>query len=158
MAIPLGDLRCYRNLLGHGPHKARQFPSHGHDHLVGVFAAGHQAANAFTQPHLGLPTDVLDWFRERFQPALQVATDFGGIPVGPGPFDQGAAGRGVAGFGDRTLPASLPTRIFGGDQPQAFHQLSGVLEAGEVSQFRHGGDGHGKLDATQGLERFDDRM
>src|SRR5919108_3986861 len=50
--------------------------------------------------------------RELFQPELQGATDFSGIPVGPGPLDQGASGMRVTGFGDQTLPASLPTRIF----------------------------------------------
>src|SRR5882724_2793289 len=112
MAIRLLALRCHWNLFGDSPHKARQFPGNSHDQLVGVFASGYQTAIAFAQLHLRLPTDVLDRLRELFQPELQVATDFGGMPVSPGAFDQGASGMGVAGFGDRTLPASLTTRIF----------------------------------------------
>ena len=72
----------------------------------------HQLSVAFTQPHLGLPTDVLDGFGLLFQSQLEVATDLGRIAVGPGAFDQGATGMGIAGFGDRTLPASLATGIF----------------------------------------------
>lgn len=34
---------------------------------------------------------------------------------------------------------------------------SGGLEAREVAEFRYGGDGPGALDATPGLERFDER-
>jgi hypothetical protein len=58
------------------------------------------------------PPEVLDRLRELFQPELQVAADLGGIAVGPGPFDEGAAGMGVAGFGDGPLPAALTTGIF----------------------------------------------
>ena len=42
-------------------------------------------------------------------------------------------------------------------QPQAFQQWSGVIDACEVSPCSHGGDGHDALDATQRLERCDDR-
>jgi hypothetical protein len=105
-------LRCHSNLFGKGPYKTRQFPGNGDDHLVGVFAASHQASKAFAQPHLGLPTEVLDRLGELFQPELQVATDLGGLPVGPGPFDQGASGMSITGVGDRPLPAALPTGIF----------------------------------------------
>ena len=65
---------------------------------------------------------------------------------------------GIPGFGHGPLPASLTAGVFRGDQPQEFHQLPGVIEACEVPEFSHGGDGHGELDATQGLERFDDRI
>jgi hypothetical protein len=36
--------------------------------------------------------------------------------------------------------------------------LSRVLDARQVAEFCHGGDGHGELDATQGLERVDGRI
>ena len=81
-----------------------------------------------------------------------------GYAIGPGAFDEGSTGMGVTGFGERPLPASLTAGVFRGDQAQVFHQLSGVIDAREVAECSHGGDGHGELDATQGLERFDDRM
>jgi hypothetical protein len=123
-----------------------------------MFPAGHQASEAFTQAHWGLPTDVLDSLGRFFESQLYVTTDCSGIAIGPRAFDERATGVGVAGFGEGTLPASLTAGVFRGDEPQEAHQLSGVIEAREVAEFRHGGDGHGELDATQGLERFDDRM
>ena len=87
-----------------------------------------------------------------------MSADFGGIAIRPGPFHERATGMGIASFGEGPLPASLTAGILRGDETQEFRHLSGVIEAGEVSPFRHGGHGHGKLDATQGLERFDDRM
>ena len=85
-------------------------------------------------------------------------THLGGIPIGPGAFNESTTGMGIAGFGDGPLPAALPRGIFRGDQAQEFHEFSGVLKAGEVTEFGHGGDGHGELHATQGLQGFDDRM
>jgi hypothetical protein len=81
-------------------------------------------------------------------------TDVGGLPVGPGAFEQGASGVGVAGVGDRPLPAARPTGIVGGEQARIFQQWPGVVEAGEVAEFGDGGDSHRPLHATEGLERF----
>jgi hypothetical protein len=58
----------------------------------------------------------------------------------------------------RPLPASRTAGVFRRDQPQEFHELSGVLEAREVDEFCHGGHGHGELHAAQRLEGFDDRV
>lgn len=112
MALHLLALRCHWHLCGYGPYNACQFPGHSHDHLVGVFAAGQQASIAFAQPHLRRPTDLLEGLRELFPPELSVATDLGGIAVGPGAFDQNASGMRVPGVGERPLSASLPTGIF----------------------------------------------
>jgi len=53
-------------------------------------------AIAFAEPDLGLPTDGLDRGGELFQTQLEVPTDSGRILVGPGPFDQGTPGMGIA--------------------------------------------------------------
>jgi hypothetical protein len=151
-------LRCHHHLLGDRPHEADELTGDGHDDLVGMFPACYQASVAFAQPHLRLPTDFLDGFGLCFQPELEMPTDFGGIAIGPGPFDQGSAGMGVTRFGDRTLPASLGTGILRGDQPQEFHELSGIIEACQVAEFRHRGDRDGELDPTQGLEGLDHRV
>ena len=84
--------------------------------------------------------------------------DFGGVAVGPGAFHERATRMCVAGFRDRTLPASLTTGILRGDQPQEFHELFGIIEACQVAEFSHRGDGHGELHPTQGLEGLDDRV
>ena len=155
MAICRVDLRCHQHLLGHGPQTAHQCPGHGHDHLVGVCAAGQQASNALAPPHVRLPTDVWDRLGERLHPELDVATDVGGIPGGPGAFDQGASGRRVPGCGARPLPVSRPTGICCGDQAEIFHQLSGIVDASQVAACGHEGHRDGELDAPQGLKRLD---
>ena len=97
----------------------------------------------------------LGWW---FEPQWQMPTDVGGIPVGPGPFDQGASGVGVTGCGDRPLPAALTTGICCGDQAQICHQWPGVLDARQVAELRHEGHGHGARHATQGLKGLDHRL
>jgi hypothetical protein len=55
---------------------------------------------------------VLDDFGLLFEPALQVPTDFGWVPVGPGTCDDGATGTGITGFGHGTLSVSLVRGVF----------------------------------------------
>ena len=124
---------------------------------LACFPRAHQLSVAFAQAHLGLPTDVLDGLGTLLQAQLEMPTDFGGVAIGPGAFDQGTAGMGVARLGDAALTAPLSTGVFRGGQAQVVHQLSGVVEAGEVAEFGHDGDGDGELHAPQGLERLDDR-
>jgi hypothetical protein len=125
MAVPLVDLRSARHLVSNGPQKARQRPSPGDDHRVGVVPPGHQAAIACAPPHVYLPPALLDWLGERVQPELSVATAWGGVAGRPGPFDHSTAGMGVAGCGDRPRPAPLTAGIFRGDQPQNFISCRG---------------------------------
>src|SRR5215471_10187240 len=49
IGLDLANLRCERDLLSNGPHKAHSFTSNGHDHLVGVFPSCQQAAVACAQ-------------------------------------------------------------------------------------------------------------
>jgi hypothetical protein len=105
--ICLLALRYYGNLFGNGPHEARQLTRNGHRDHVGMFASCHEPSVALTQPDLGLPADVLDDFWVLFKPQLEMPADLGGIPVGPGTFDQSSPGMGVAGFGNRALLAPV---------------------------------------------------
>jgi hypothetical protein len=123
-----------------------------------MFPSCHQASKAFAQPHLRFLADILDGFRLLFEPQLYLPTDFGGVAIDPSPFDQGTTRMGIPGFGNGPLPVSLTAGVFQGDQTQEFHQLPRVLKARQVAEFSHGGDGHGALHATQGLESFDDRI
>ena len=135
-------------LPGNSPYKRTQFPCDGDNHLVGVFPAADQPPIAFAQPHLGLPTDILKRFRQRFEAQLEMAADLGRIAVRPGPFDQHPPGMGVARLGDASLATSVSTGVFRGDETEITHELSRVVKTGEVAQFRHEGDGHGELDAA----------
>jgi hypothetical protein len=86
-----------------------------------------------------------------------MSTYLGCTTLGSGPVNESPTGMGMASVGAGTLAAPLGTGIFRGGQAQEFHECSGGIEAGEVSEFRHRGDGYGKLDATPGLEGFDHR-
>ena len=66
--IRLLTLRCYRNLVGKGPHEPNQLPGNSHHDLVGMFAACDESSIAFAQPDLGLPADILNNFRVFFEP------------------------------------------------------------------------------------------
>src|SRR5215831_14000919 len=100
------------NLLGNGPHEADQFPRNGDDALMSIFAFGHQLAIPCAEPYLCLPADGLDRCGELLQTSLQVPTDFGWIPIGPGTFDQGTPGMSIAGLGNTALLTPRPTGIF----------------------------------------------
>ena len=67
IALRCVPLRSHGDLPGNGPHEADQFPGNGDDDLVHVFPAGEQLAIPLTEPHLGLPTDILDDFRLFFE-------------------------------------------------------------------------------------------
>jgi hypothetical protein len=110
-----------------------------------------------TQPALGFPTAGLDDLRAFFQAQLQGSTDFGGLAIGPGAFDQRLAGMGGTGLGHRPVPASLGTGVFRGDQAQEFHECSWRIKACQVAHVGHHGNGHGQLDAAPGLARLNHR-
>jgi hypothetical protein len=84
------------HLFGIGPHEAHQLTGNGHGDHIGMFAAGHESPVTFTEPHLGLATDVLDHFGLCFQSQLQVTADLRRIPVRPGAFHKSPTGMGTA--------------------------------------------------------------
>jgi hypothetical protein len=145
-------------VFGHGPHAPHQRTGHGHDHLVGMCPSGQQASGACAPSPLGFPAHVLHGFGWCCQAALEMPADVSGVTGGPGAFHEHATRMRVAGCGARTLPASRATGRRRGDQPQACHALSGMIEGCQVAECRHRGDGHGALDPTQGVEGLDDRV
>jgi hypothetical protein len=158
MAISQSPLGCDGNLFGNGPHEPNQFSGNGHDHLIGMFASGNESPVTFTEPHLGLPTDILDRFGELFQSQLQMATHLGRIAVGPGPFNESATRMGIARFGNGPLATPCTGGILRGNQPQEFHDLSGIIEARQVSKFGHRGDRDSELHTAEGLKGLDHRV
>ena len=65
---------------------------------------------------------------------LQRSAHLGWVALGPGAFDQGPSGMGVAGFGHRPLPAWLTGGIFRGNKAQSMHQFTWLVDAGEITQ------------------------
>jgi hypothetical protein len=63
----------------------------------------------------------------------------------------------IARFGDGALTPPLTRGVFRGHQAQALHELSGMINAGEVSEFSDHGDRHRELDAASGLKGLDHR-
>ena len=113
-ALRLEGFGFYGNLFGHGPHETDACTGHGPHDLVGRCASGAPSAIALTTPHLCLSADGLDEVGRVFQSSLEVSADVRGVAIGPGAFDQDATRRGVARFGDCTVPTPLSTRVFRG--------------------------------------------
>jgi hypothetical protein len=144
-------------LLGHGPQAPPQCTGAGDDHVVGMVPAGPQASVALTPPPLGVPTEGLDAFGGLFTPPLAGSPAVGGVASGPGPFDPGPPGRGMAGLRHGPLPAPRTRRRCRGDQAQGLHPRSRGREACQVAACRARGDSPGQRHATHGRERLDPR-
>ena len=93
------------------------------------------------QTALRFPGDVGDGFGETFLAFFQVGTQACRRTVLPGGFDQGAAGDGVAGFGDAALAALIARGVLAGNEAEIVHQLGGMTEAVEVAEFGDEGGG-----------------
>ena len=115
-----------------------------------------EVSETLAQAHLGFPANILDGLWSCFQPQLEMAADLGRITISPGPLDECSAGERITGFGDGPLAAAFATGVFTGSKSQRAHELSGVLEPGQVAEFGDEGNGDGELDATHGLEGLDD--
>jgi hypothetical protein len=122
-----------------------------------MLASGGEATEAFAETDLSLPSDVLDGRGETLEAFSDVRGDFSGIPVGPGTFDESAAGMAIASFGNGSLAAGVSGGIFAGDEAEKGGELTGVVEAREVAKFRDQRGGDRVLDAAQGLEGLDER-
>src|SRR3990172_1109072 len=79
------------------------------------------------------------------------------MAVGPGAFDEDAAGVRVAGLGDGAEAAGGAGCVHAGDETDEGGKLPGGGEAGDVAGLGDGGDGDGVLHPPQGLEGFDER-
>jgi hypothetical protein len=139
------------NRLGNRPHEGNQFACDGHHTQGGIFTASGQFSIALTQPHVGSPTNILAGVGELFQAPLEMTTDLGRRAVRPGTFDPDPTGMAMARFGEAALMPPLATGVLRREQSHLTHEVSGVIEPGEVAQFCHDRDGHGELDTTEGL-------
>jgi hypothetical protein len=151
-------LGCYGKLLGNSPHDPHHLTSNGHHALVGVFPTGDQCAIPFTEPALGLPADVLDGVGLFFASEWEMPAHFRWVPICPGAFNQRATGLGIPGLGHGPLAAALARGVVRGNEAQKFQEFSGGIDARQVAERGHGGDGDRARDAAQGLEGFDHGM
>jgi hypothetical protein len=64
---------------------------------------------------------------------------------------------GIPSLREASLASALATGIFRRRQAQRIHELSGVSEAGQVTECSDGSDSHRTLHATEGWQRVNDR-
>src|SRR5688572_19601583 len=124
---------------------------------MGMFPACKELSITFAQPHLRLPTDLLDRLGELFHTALEMPADLGRIAVGPGAFNKRPAGMGIARLGHATLATAITTGVFRRREPEITHEWSGGIKTGAIAEFRHRGHRDGELDPPQALEGVDHR-
>ena len=74
----------------------------------------------------------------------------------PGPYAQGPTGMGIAGLRDPSLASARAAGLFRRRQAQVLHELSRVINAGQVPKFSAEGGSHRPLHATEGLARCHD--
>jgi hypothetical protein len=86
------------------------------------------------------------------------STDVDGLAVRPGAFDECASRLGVPRLGDRALTTPLTTGVCWGGPVHVTHELSGVVNARQLTQFRDASDGHGAWHAPQGVKGLDHRL
>ena len=84
-----------------------------------------------------------------------MSAHLGWVAIGPGAFDQGPSGMGVAGCGHRPLPAWLTGGIFRGHQAQAFHQFAWMINTSAIANFCYHDHGAGAWHTAPGLQGLD---
>jgi hypothetical protein len=133
-------LGCDGNLWGHGPQALHQCTGHGHDHLLGMGASGHESPVPCTSLHLGLPTALWERVRALVPAPWQRSTPRGRMAVGPGPVNEGATGRGRARLGQGPLATPLSGGLRRGKQSHAWQAVAGMRDARQVAQCGPRGD------------------
>src|SRR5579863_4801484 len=81
------------------PEKADHLPRDCGRHDDFGLACRREPTVAGAEPDLGFPGDVADGLRKSLEPVVQLAADAGLHAIGPGPFDQDAPCKRIAGLG-----------------------------------------------------------
>jgi hypothetical protein len=84
-----------------------------------------------------------------------VTTDRGRGALGPRALHADSPRRAVARFGEAPLPAPFATGVCTGNEAQGTHELPGRVEATEVPQCGHQGDGGNELDPAPRMDGRD---
>ena len=143
------------HLLGDVPHEGDQLTGDGNDD-VSIFSSCGQFTIARTESDLGLPGDVTDPDWNMFLPKLDFSTDLCLVSIGPRGLDQIASCMAVAAFGNGSQPGALTGGVLRRYETEETHQLTWIIEAGQIAEFRDNGYGIDEADSTHGLKRIDD--
>ena len=141
---------------GNGPHERDQFSGNRDHHLFGCLPRAPSRRKRLHSRTCAFHLDVLDRLGQFFEAQLQMPAHFGGIAIGPGAFDERPAGVALPALVRPPCRRRSPLEYSEGIRPRTSSAVGGY-RARQVAEFGDGGDGHGELDATEGLERFDDR-
>jgi hypothetical protein len=117
------------------PDEAGEFSSNSGADLVLMQTACAQAAVALAEAQLRPPRNLAQRSGLGFVTDLQLAGNLCRESVCPSRLDQNATGMRVAGFGDRAQRARLAARAFARYESEKRHELLGVSEASEVTEF-----------------------
>lgn len=121
-----------------------------------MFATADQSTKALAQPDLRFPAEVLNGFRQRVDPGLNVLGHFRGMAIRPGAFDQCAPGATVAGLRDAALASTRPAGVLRRNEADEGPELAGGVEACEVTEFGDDGERDEPLHAAERLQGLHD--
>jgi hypothetical protein len=94
---------------------------------------------------------------ELFQAAWQVSAHVGRIAKGPGPGDEGPAGRSMPGLREAAMASALALADADSVRPRSFMRGRGLANAGQDPAGGDAGDSPRQRHATEGLARFHTR-
>jgi hypothetical protein len=152
-----GVLRDERPLLRHGPQQSWPLPGHGPGDHRGVWPACPQAPVTLPQSDWGLPTAGLDPFGLFCQLAWHRSAALGGRAIGPGHFDQAAAGMRGARRGHGALAPLRPRGMCRGKQAQTLPPCAWAVNPGPIPHCCAQRHGDRAWHPPQGLKRCDHR-
>src|ERR1051325_2330783 len=89
---------------------------------------------------------------------LDLLGDLRSVTIGLRGFDENAARMAVARLRDAAEPAPVTARILTRREPEIAHELTRIVEAGQVAELGDRGDRHRELHAAECLQGFDDRI
>ena len=88
----------------------------------------------------------------------ELGANFGRDAVVSGLFDEDPAGVRISAFGDAASFLFAAAGVFGGDESEEGHELFGMLEAAEGSDFGDGDHGGDEFEPFEGHEGVDERF
>ena len=137
------DLQITTLAAQKGPDEGTEFASDGDNDLVAHEAPCGQPHEAGVEPVLCLPA------QGEHLTGLSVFTDLGGRRVMLGTFNEDPPRVRVARFGDCSLATFVAAGRFTGNQPKISHNLAGMSEALEGSEFGNCDHGRKELEAFE---------
>ena len=137
------------------PQEGAKLPGDGDLDLVVVNPAFGQCLEPGVEAQLGVPGKLQDPAGLFGLAAGELFADFGWEAVVGGLLDEQPAGVRVSTFADAALLLSSAAGVFGGDEAEEGHELLGMLEAAEGTDFRDGDHGCDELEAFEGHHGFD---